>query len=338
MAFGKPECRLERQACTYIDDMKEQDMRILVVGAGAIGGYFGGRLLDAGRDVTFLVREKRAQRLKENGLNIRSPNGDLSIANPPVVLATGIREPFDLVLLSCKAYDLDNAIESIAAAVGPNTAILPMLNGMRHLDALEARFGADRVLGGQCVIATTLDAQGTVVQLNPMQSMTFGERAGGLSPRIEAIAAQLQGAGFEATASPAIIQSMWEKWVFLATLAAGTCMMRAPVGDIIAAPGGQDLLLHLFDELSAIAAVHHHPPGAALVGRAHGILTAAGSPMTASMLRDIENGAAIEADHVVGDLLARGTDGGVHAPILATAYTHLKAYEARRERSAVKSS
>jgi 2-dehydropantoate 2-reductase len=310
-------------------------MRILVVGAGAIGGYFGGRLLNAGRDVTFLVRERRAAQLAQTGLNVRSPNGDLSIPNPPVVLAKDVAEPFDLIVLSCKAYDLDGAIESIKTSVGPNTAILPLLNGMHHLDVLETQFGPDRVLGGQCVAAVTLDAEGTVVHLNKLHSMTFGERAGGTSARIEAITTALTGAQFDAFASTNILQSMWEKWTFLATLAAGTCLMRAPVGDIIAATGGQKLLLDLFDEARAIAAANGFPPGEAAVTRTHSMLTEPGSNITASMLRDLENGARIEADHVVGDLIARGkvAQEEQHSPIFSTAYTHLKAYESRRDRN-----
>lgn len=309
-------------------------MRILIVGAGAIGGYFGGRLLDAGRDVTFLVREARAARLAQTGLNIRSPNGDLSIKTPPTILAKDIAEPYDIVLLSCKAYDLEGAMDSIAASVGPDTAILPMLNGMNHIDILSARFGADRVLGGQCVAAVTLDADGTVVHLNKSHSMTFGELAGGMSPRIEAFKAQCEGAYFDAFASENIVHSMWEKWVFLATLAAGTCLMRAPVGDIIAAPGGQDFLLDLFDEARDVAAANGYPPGEASLARAHGMYTEQGSALTASMLRDLEGGARIEADHVIGDLVARGAKlaDGKGTPLFSTAYTHLKAYESRRAR------
>jgi 2-dehydropantoate 2-reductase len=308
-------------------------MRILVVGAGAIGGYFGGRLLDAGRDVTFLVRERRAERLAQSGLKVRSPHGDLALKNPPTVLSKDIAAPYDLVLLSCKAYDLDGAIESVQSAVGPDTVVLPLLNGMRHLDVLDARFGPERVLGGQCVIAATLDADGEIVHLNKLHSMTFGERAGGRSPRVDAIAAQFEGASFDYAVSDDILQSMWEKWVFLATLAAGTCLMRAPIGDIIAAPGGQELLLGLFDEACAIAAEHGHAPGEASAGRARAMFTEAGSLMTASMLRDLESGAAIEADHIVGDLLARRGAAPAGASVLATAYTHLKAYEARRART-----
>ncbi len=309
-------------------------MRILVVGAGAIGGYFGGRLLDAGRDVTFLVREARAAKLAQSGLNIRSPNGDLSIKNPPTVLSRNVTAPYDVVLLSCKAYDLHGAIESISTSVGPDTAILPMLNGMNHLDVLSQRFGPERVLGGQCVAAVTLDPDGTVVHLNKTHSMTFGEIGGGASPRVEAFKAQCEGANFDAFASDNIVHSMWEKWVFLATLAAGTCLMRAPVGDIVAAPGGENFLLDLFDEARDVAAANGYPPGEASLARAHGMYTEAGSKLTASMLRDLENGARIEADHVIGDLVARGEKlaDGKGTPLFSTAYTHLKAYESRRAR------
>src|SRR5438874_6690709 len=120
---------------------KDNPMRILVVGAGAIGGYFGGRLLQAGRDVTFLVRPRRAAELASAGLVIKSPNGDVTLKDPPRVEADKLKDNFDVVLLSCKAFDLDDAIKSFAAAVGPNTAIIPMLNGMKHLDTLDSKFG-----------------------------------------------------------------------------------------------------------------------------------------------------------------------------------------------------
>src|SRR6202047_1310743 len=167
-------------------------MRILVVGAGAIGGYFGGRLLQAGRDVTFLVRPKRAAELARDGLVIKSPNGDLTLKNPPTVQANKLDEKFDVVLLSCKAFDLDDAIKSFAPAVGPQTAIIPLLNGMRHLEVLDESFGKDRVLGGQCGIAVMLDEHRHVVQLAPVfQSLTFGERDGTMSGRVRAIAGLL---------------------------------------------------------------------------------------------------------------------------------------------------
>src|SRR4051812_32349631 len=171
-------------------------MRILVVGAGAIGGYFGGRILQAGRDVTFLVRPKRAAELADAGLVIKSPNGDVTLKNPPTVQADKLGEKFDIVLLSCKAFDLDDAIKSFAPAVGPQTSIIPLLNGMLHLDTLDRKFGHERVLGGLCAIAATLNEHREVVQLAPMQSLTFGERDGKMSDRVRAIAEMMASGNF----------------------------------------------------------------------------------------------------------------------------------------------
>ena len=228
-------------------------MRILVVGAGAIGGYFGGRLLQAGNDVTFLVRPKRASELASAGLVIKSPDGDVTLKSPPTVQADKLAEKFDVVLLSCKAFDLEDAIKSFAPAVGPNTAIIPLLNGMLHLNVLDEKFGADRVLGGLCAIAVTLNEAREVVQLAPMQSLNFGERDGSMSERVRAIAKVFESGKFGAVASEHIMQDMWEKWVFLASLAASTSLMRTSVGNILAATGGKDFLLGMLDECSAIA-------------------------------------------------------------------------------------
>src|SRR6202035_886961 len=165
----------------------------LVVGAGAIGGYFGGRMLAAGGDVTFLVRPRRAAEMADAGLVIKSPHGDVTLKNPPVVQADTLSETFDVVLLSCKAFDLDDAIKSFAPAVGPQTAIIPLLNGMLHLDVLDGKFGRERVLGGLCAIAVTLNERREVVHLQPMQSLTFGERDGKMSNRVRAIAQVFAG-------------------------------------------------------------------------------------------------------------------------------------------------
>src|SRR6266481_867366 len=197
-------------------------MRFLVVGAGAIGGYFGGRMLQAGRDVTFLVRRRRAAELADAGLVIKSPNGDVTLKNPPALQADKLAEKFDVVLLSCKAFDLDDAIKSFAPAVGQQTAIVPLLNGMLHLNVLDGKFGKERVLGGLCAIAATLNEAREVVQLAPMQALNFGERDGKMSDRVRAIFDAFSSGNFGATASEHIMQDMWEKWVFLASLAAST--------------------------------------------------------------------------------------------------------------------
>jgi 2-dehydropantoate 2-reductase len=305
-------------------------MRVLVVGAGAIGGYFGGRLLEAGRDVTFLVRSRRAAELAGEGLVIKSPLGDVTLKNPPTVQADKLGETFDVVLLSCKAFDLDDAVASFAPAVGPQTAIIPLLNGMRHLDVLDQKFGAERVLGGQCAIAVMLDEHRHVVQLAPMQSLSFGERDGQMTDRVRGIADIFAGGKFGAQPTDHIVQEMWEKWVFLATLAASTSVMRAPVGPILAAPGGRDFILGLRDECSSVATAAGYPPREAFFTRINGMLTAEGSSLTASMYRDIKAGARIEADQIVGDLIARADAAKAPVPRLRVVYTHLKAYEQQR--------
>ena len=277
----------------------------------------------------FLVRPRRASELASAGLVIKSPNGDVTLNNPPTVQADKLSDKFDVVLLSCKAFDLEDAIKSFAPAVGDKTAIIPLLNGMLHLDALDKKFGAQHVLGGLCAIAATLNEKREVVQLQPMQSLAFGERAGGLSDRVRAIAETLSAIN-GAAASDHIMQDMWEKWVFLASLAASTSLMRTSVGNILAAPGGKDFLLGILDECSAIAADAGHAPGGPFFQRTRGLLTTEGSPMTASMFRDIKAGLPVEADHVIGDLVVRADAAKIPVPKLRTAYTHLKAYEKQR--------
>ena len=212
-------------------------LRILIVGAGAVGGYFGGRLAQAGRDVTFLVRPSRAKQLSRDGLRIISPHGD-AVLSPKLISADKIDAPYDIIFLSVKAYALEAAMNDFAAAVGPETMIFPVLNGMRHIDILTKRFGEHAVIGGVCLIAAEIDHQGRIVQLDDFQRLVYGERNGETTPRLKALDATLQGAGFDARLSPEIMQAMWEKWVQLASLGAITCLMRGTIGEIVAAPGG----------------------------------------------------------------------------------------------------
>lgn len=306
-------------------------MRILIVGAGALGGYFGGRLLAAGQDVTFLLRPRRTAQLAKTGLVIRSPKGDLTLAAPPSVQAGGIGGPYDVVVVGCKAYDLAETMESFAPAVGPETAILPLLNGMRHLDELGRRFGADRVLGGLCMISASLDEEGRVLHHNDLHGLSYGEFSGARSARVQALQAAFAGANFEARASDDILQDMWEKWMFIASAASMTCLMRATVGDIVQS-GGTDVADAVVDECAAILAHNGFAVRPESLARAHAMLAVRGSTMTASMFKDIERGAAIEGDHIVGDLLRRSADGGKRMSPLRIVQSHLLAYEARRAR------
>ncbi len=305
-------------------------MRILVVGVGGIGGYFGGRLAQAGRDVTFLVRPARAERLAKTGLCIESPLGDYHNPAPALVTADRLDRPFDLIFLSCKAYDLASAMDSFAPAVGPKTLILPLLNGMDHIDALDARFGREKVLGGLCQISAGLDAEGRIQHYNELQNVAFGDRDDADSARAQAVAAALSGAGFTLRKSPDIMHEMWDKWVFIAVCAGITCLMRAAVCDVLAA-GGAGIVSALFDECAAIATANGFPPGAALAKQRETFLLSPKSTMMASMLRDVERGQATEGEHILAALLERA-EAPEEAPVLALAAIHLRAYAARRAR------
>ena len=305
-------------------------MRILILGAGATGGYYGARLLAAGRDVTFLVRAGSAKLLAEQGLRVVSPHGDLFLKNPPTIQTEEIREPFDIILLSCKAYDLDAAMDAIAPAIGPTTRIIPMLNGMAHMGAMDARFGAEHVLGGVCFISAARDADGTIRHLNDLAEILFGDRAVATSPLLEQIQSALGDANFKATLRPDIQQKMWDKWAFLATAAGITCLMRATIGDIVAVDPTFPIRFH--NECSEIAEAEGYPPSDRVRETERGRLSQPGSLFTASMLRDLEAGSPVEAQQILGDLLEYGRKHKLQTPLLQVAFTHVRCYEERRRR------
>ncbi|WP_396616199.1 2-dehydropantoate 2-reductase [Lysobacter soli] len=310
-------------------------MRILVLGAGGTGGYFGGRLAQSGADVTFLVRPARAAQLDANGLQIRSPLGDADFPVAHVTAdalpALAQARPFDMVLLSCKAYDLDSSMDAIAPAVGGDTWVLPILNGLRHYAPLDERFGARDVVGGLCFISAMKGTDGEVRHLGQPASITFGERsepAG--SERTAAFAALCSAANIDHVRSMRIAREQWTKFTFLATLAAATCTMRAPIGHIVAAQGGDAFMRRLYAECLAVAQAEGEPIDEKAQETALATLTAPGSPLKASMLRDLEAGQPVEAMQIVGDMVLHARAAGMEAPLLSAAWVHLQAYEAGR--------
>lgn len=305
-------------------------MRMLFLGAGGTGGYFGGRAAQAGADVTFLVREARAEKLRRDGLRIKSPQGDATLA-PRLVTAGALGGPYDVVVLSCKAYDLDSAIEAIRPAMGEHSVVLPIMNGVRQYDVLDQAFGAHRVLGGLCQISATLGPEGEVVHMGMHATLVYGERAGDpRSARCTAIEQALQGVSFSARLSTQIYQDVWEKYVFLTTLAAATCLMRGPVGRIVSADGGDAFMRTLLRETQQVAAANGHPVRPDADAAALKVLTDPASPTTASMFRDLSQGGKVEADHLVGDMVRRAQALGLDTPCLDIARIHLQVYEAQR--------
>jgi 2-dehydropantoate 2-reductase len=300
-----------------------------MLGAGAIGAYFGARIHAAGGDLTFLARPERAARLRERGLRVTSAAGNLEI-RPKLLTQDELAETFDLIVLSCKAFDLDSAMDAIAPAVGEQSLVAPLLNGVRHIDTLAARFGRERVLGGVALISAAVSADGDIRHMNRMNGMTVGALDGRPLPALEALAETLTTPGLDFVVSNDIVQAMWDKFVFLATLAGATCLMRANVGAIMATRGGEKYVCALIDECMTIAEANGHQLTEAKRSIYRNQLTDRDSTLAASMLRDVEAGKPTEAEHILGDLVRWADLGNVKAPHLGLAYSHLQAYERRR--------
>jgi 2-dehydropantoate 2-reductase len=304
-------------------------MRILVLGAGAVGGYFGGRLAEAGRDVTFLVRPARSALLAEHGLVVASPLGDFTL-RPQLVTADTLTSPFDLIILTAKHYDLDQAIAAIRPAVGPRTAVLPLLNGLVHLDRLADAFGAAAVLGGVAYVGASLQPDGSIRHHNRLSGIAFGDRSGGIGERVQAIAAEFAGSKVDAPGSADVMLDMWEKFVMITTMAGMNCLMRGTIGDIVATEDGAMLIRQFFAENQAVATAAGFAPRPAYCEQILAMLTAPGSVNNASMHHDLAHGSRTEAEWIVGDMRRRAIALGAATPLLRAAYAHLQVYENHR--------
>ncbi len=304
-------------------------MKLLVLGAGAIGGYFGGRLAQAGADVTFLVRPARRIVLEREGLRVASVNGDFTVAVKTVV-AGEVAPGCDAVLFTCKAYDLDSAIEAVAPAMGERAVLVPLLNGLAHFEVLDRKFGRARVMGGTAHINAKLRKDGVIENPDPLQRVIFGERDPAQRRAAEALAAEFARTKADWIHSKDIEQDLWEKIAFLSALASVTCLFRANVGEIMAAPGGKEAMERALAANIEIATREGHAPSASAIERAMKRLTDPAGTWEASMLRDLEAGGPVEADHIVGWMLGKARQHAIDDTILALAYAHLKAYDRRR--------
>lgn len=309
-------------------------MRIVVLGAGAVGGYFGGRLAQSGADVAFVVRPARRAQLDRDGLVLRSAAGGDATVRVRAVESAAEAGPAEIALLTCKAYDLDAAMDAVAPAVGAGTTVVPLLNGLAHLDRLDSRFGRDRVVGGVARIAATLTREGEIRHMSPFAEISVGERGEPgrvppARPALQAFATAMARSGFTGTLHDDIVQDMWDKWIMLCSLAAITCMMRATTGQILESDEGEAIVRELLEEARATAEAAGRAPTAEGFRRITAYLTTRGSQFAASMMRDLEGGGRIEAEHVVGDMLRRARKAGVAAPLLRVAYAHLQTYQVR---------
>jgi 2-dehydropantoate 2-reductase len=309
-------------------------LKTLILGAGATGGYFGSRLIENGADVTFLARPGRSRQLRQSGLSVTSQFGDLHLSDLKVI--EQVHQPFDLIILSCKAYDLDSAIDTIRPAMAANSTVLPLLNGMRHIDELKRQFKPECIIGGLCIISSTLADDGKIMHLNDSHTLKFGELSGDLTPRIAAIQDMMQGSKIAWRASEFIQQDMWEKWAMLVPLAGITCLMRGSIGQIARSPGGAETAVQLFEECLAVFRASGFEPREDYVKSVRARSIDPKSTLMASMLRDIERGGKVESDHVLGDFIARADAKNIAVPILKLAYCHVKTYETRKQEELAK--
>lgn len=301
-------------------------MRILVLGAGGVGGFFGGRLVEKGEDVTFLVRSKRKKQLEERGLVIRSVNGDFSF-QPKLITKEDQTAPFDVILFSTKSYHLNEAIQDLKPFVGESTVIIPLLNGIAHVSLLQKEFGEEKVIGGLCFIETTLNDQGEIVQTSAANRLMFGEMKSQDSERIKHISKAFAGTKSSFILSENITQDMWHKYLFITVMSGVTTLMRAPIGPIRESEGGRDFIQNLFEECMEIMRCVGAPIKDNIVQEHMKIIDKISYNMKSSMQRDMEKGSSIEAKHLQGYLLDVAKQFSIEAPLLGAVYQNLKVYE-----------
>ncbi|TPV21129.1 ketopantoate reductase family protein [Pantoea anthophila] len=304
-------------------------MRILMAGAGATGGYFGARLAQAGQDVTFLVRERRFQQLQTNGLVLQTPQGTEKL-EPQLIQARSLSDHYDLIIITVKSFALEQLMEDIAPAVGPDTLIMPILNGMRHIATLQQRFGDNKVIGGLCKINATLGDSGEVIQMTPLHQLYYGALDGNNDARLQRVDAALRTSQVDNRFSDNIMDELWEKWLLLSTLGAVCCLARGDTQQILTTRGGEALLQGIFSEILAVISAEGYQPRPAVTARIFELLNNPETPMTSSMYRDLTQGFDIEADQVIGDLLLRAKRKGLMTPLLNAVDVNLQVYLQQR--------
>lgn len=303
-------------------------MSVLIVGAGATGGYYGACLRQAGRDVTFLVRGRRAEQIRQQGLRVvRGETVDAVSAD--VLTAGEITKPWDVVLVTVKAMALPQAIADFAPAVGPDSIVIPVLNGMSHMDMLNERFGVTNVQGGVAKLVTQLRSDGAIVQMASLASLEVGTQDGRPNARLDKAAGSLDVPGFDFRIRPDIVAAMWNKWAFIATVGAVTTLMQAPVGEILAVPGGRDFALAVMAEAGAVSAAAGYPVSESEIDFTRTMITTEGSPFASSMYRDLVGGYHVEVEPILGDMAHRAVRLGVETPLLDLATMRLRIHENR---------
>ena len=310
-------------------------MKFLVLGAGALGGYFGGMLIRGGADVTFLVRPARAEQLKRDGLVIKMQDGGELRTQVRTVQQGELEGTYDVVLLTCKAYDLEGAMDAIAPAMSEQSVIVPVLNGVRHIGILTKRFGVARVLGGLTVINAALMADGTIQQSQVRINLNaIGEIDGHASARCTAIKTALDAGGIPVQVSNDIITMMWSKFFSFVCIATIATLTRSRAGAIARSAAGASFVTAVIEECVRVVTAAGYspapPPAPDAEGIIRGLFSQADSTYGPSLLIDMEDGRPTEGEHTIGDMVRYAAGANVSAPLLNAALCNLQIYEINR--------
>lgn len=300
-------------------------MKILIVGCGGIGGYFGARLVEAGVPVTFLARANSAKKLNREGLHLHSSRGNVSVS-VQALTKEQLTHTYDLVLLTCKAYDLTQCLEDSRPAVGNSTYVLPMLNGFTHYEKIRQAFPEANLLYGYCNVSAAKDSQGYIQHYNSIHEMTLGSsEAIEDDDTLNQIIALIKQAHFNLRVSKNIEQELWEKFIFINALAGATVLLRGTIGDILTSPYGKEVALQIIDECQSVANAH----GFTIRPRANKIIRDAfsqvDSPLSASMLKDIQNNRTIEIN-LISELCDFAAQKNVSIPFMHAVHSQLAVY------------
>ena len=300
-------------------------MKILVLGVGGIGGFFGGYLHESGADVTFLVRPKRKALLITDQLKVISPLGNLNL-DPKLILAEELKPVYDIILISCKTYDLDQAIIDLRPTKGRGL-IIPLLNGITHMKKLDKEFGQDNIMGGVAHISSTVNEDGTIEHFSEFKKLTFGNRDLSKNNAVKEFAEVCAKTKFDVVLSEDINLDLWKKWVFISTVAGATTLFSCSLGEIVRNDFGKKIIIDLFNECRSIAKLYEFNFEDSEVDTILKTITSSSSPIKASMQRDVEKKSFTEHEQIFGDLITKGQKYNFDCPILMSCYIRMNVYQ-----------
>ncbi|HSV20092.1 MAG TPA: 2-dehydropantoate 2-reductase [Casimicrobiaceae bacterium] len=303
-------------------------MKIAVIGAGGVGGYFGGKLAQAGHDVTFVARGRHLDALRSAGLRIESGLGNVTVERAHATNAIADVGPVDVTMFCVKLWDVESTAPQLKPLVANGGVVIPFQNGVESHDILRDALGDDRVLGGVAYIAATIREPGVIAHTGTMARLTVGAFEPKLQPRAEGFAAACKAAGFDCEVAADIGAALWKKYVFLAAMAGCTSLTRSPVGVIRSDPDIRATMEAAMREIVDLARARGVELGGDFVAKQLHFLDSLPEAMRSSMLNDLMAGNRLEAPWLSGGVARMAREAGVAAPVNATIYAALKPFVA----------